>query len=272
MPMESIDAMEIAIQVRQYSNFFASILPVLPFACSPSPPTHTHIHPLPVQNWDGLGWELSPRAIEWWDHLHFLGFHNVAPIGGSDDHHGGQNESHVGPWEIDSAIGHPATMVLAANLSHAAIREGLLLGRTVLKMASALDPMADVTATLSNGESARVGGTLVAPSIDTNVTFEVIVSLPSNVTVAGLAAAVMHARRRAAAPGDVLQVQFVRNNAVYHREDVVVTAGGSSQVVRLTAPAPSSGTDRWRAEVHDMGADGKLRTLTNHIFIVATVQ
>jgi hypothetical protein len=217
----------------------------------------------------------SPKAIEWWDHLHFLGFHNVAPIGGSDDHHGGQNETRVGPWEVGSPIGHPATMVLAANLSHAAIREALLLGRTAIKMASALDPMVDLTASLSTGGGAsRVGGTLVALTRESNVSLEITVTLPRNTTTAGVTAARSRSGGRVpTAPGAAVQVQFVRNNEVFHRENIVLL--DASSTVQLSAPVPWSGTDRWRAEVHDLGEDGTLRTLTNHIFVVsaaATIQ
>lgn len=51
-----------------------------------------------IQSWSGTGWIFSPFVLEYWDKLHALGHTHVAPIGGSDDHHGGANESVVGPW------------------------------------------------------------------------------------------------------------------------------------------------------------------------------
>lgn len=169
-------------------------------------------------------------------------------------------------------MGHPATLVLAANLSHAAIREALLLGRTALKMASALDPGVDLVAQEAAGGAAavRVGGTLTtgAPGIDVNLT--ATVTLPRNVSAAGLAAAVARAGRAPAAPGAMLQLQFVRNNAVWHSVLVAPAPGGAPVSVSISVPAPAGGTDRWRAEIHDVGTEAAMRSLTNHIFISAT--
>lgn len=162
-------------------------------------------------------------------------------------------------------------MVLAANLSHAAIREALLLGRTALKMSSALDPMADLSADDGGpGGPVRVGGTLQPTGA--NVTLTATVTLPRNVSAAGLAAAEAHAGRRRAAPGAVLQLQFVRNNAVWHTALVAPSPGGAPVTVRLTVPVPLGGTDRWRAELHDVDAKAAIRSLTNHVFVSAAAR
>jgi hypothetical protein len=42
------------------------------------------------QAWSGTGKIFTPETIQWWDHLHKIGHTHVAPIGGSDDHRGGQ--------------------------------------------------------------------------------------------------------------------------------------------------------------------------------------
>ena len=80
------------------------------------------------------------KAIEWWDAQHALGYTHIAPIGGSDDHHGGQ-QAVGGGWSPYSPVGCPTTLVLAANLSNSAVGEALRLGRTAVKVFSALDPV-----------------------------------------------------------------------------------------------------------------------------------
>ena len=160
-------------------------------------------------------------------------------------------------------------MVLAANLSHAAIHEALTLGRTALKMSSALDPMADIILVEDGGTSGvvRVGGSLfAAPGV--NVTLTVTMSLPRNVSKVGLAAAVSRSRRAPAAAAS-LQLQLVRNNEVWYTQLVSLPPGGAPVNVTVSAQVPQGGTDRWRAEVHDAGTDGVLRTMTNHLFVVA---
>ena len=162
-----------------------------------------------IQSWTGVGWIFTPRALEFWDKLHALGFTNVAPIGGSDDHHGGANESVVGPWREGSAIGSPTTCVLAANLSHAAIREGVALGRTMLKMNNASDPFVDIVATsAADGASARVGGTLGGQPGGAMVVLSV------SAWAAGGALPPARRLRGGASPALSMNLQLVRNNAV----------------------------------------------------------
>jgi hypothetical protein len=221
-----------------------------------------------IQSWSGTGWLFSPRAIEAWDHAHALGFTHVAPIGGSDDHHGGQNETVVGPWREGSAIGSPTTCVLAANLSHAGIYEGVKAGRTAVKMGNASDPYLDVIATGPDGVAVRLGGVVASPSSGT-----VLLSITVTAVLASPHPAVL---------------QLVRNNEVTLSAPVQWPASGVF-LFNASVPFPLAGTDRWRAELHKplppssggsfsatprlRGADaapaGDIVALTNHIFLSA---
>ena len=97
----------------------------------------------------GIGGIYDPRAIDWWDHLCSLGL-NVTAIGGSDDHHGGDDP------ESYNQIGHPTTMVWAENLSVPALLEGVHLGRTVVKLRGPTDPMIDFSITPSANGSLSI--------------------------------------------------------------------------------------------------------------------
>jgi hypothetical protein len=209
-----------------------------------------------ILGWGEEGWLHSPGAIEWWDQLHALGHTHIAPIGGSDDHHGGAAEG-----AGSSPIGHPTTLVLAANLSHGALLEGVRLGRTAVKFYSPGDPSVDLTAApaaapagaLRGGRAAaaaapvRIGGTLQlrAPAA--------LAVLTASVTAAAV--------NPAAGP---FTLQLVRNNEVTFS----VAIAALPFRFNATVPAPLAGTDRWRAEVHD-AATLTPRTLTNHIFLPA---
>lgn len=246
-----------------------------------------------IQSWPKIGWIFSPQALNHWDQQHALGYRQLAPIGGSDDHHGGQEEGSEG-----SPIGSPTTMVLAANLSHAALREGVALGRTAVKMFNALDANADLTATVvaqspvealpaavklrgKNGRPAsslpasaqsvatRVGGTVGLPSASARVALTATVSLPSPaLREAALVRLAEEAQRRGTpmprTGSEQLYVALVRNN----EQTFVANVTSDPFTFSVTVPQPQAGIDRWRAEVHD-GATGVLHTITNHIFVPA---
>jgi hypothetical protein len=208
-----------------------------------------------IQSWSGIGWVYTPRALEFWDKLHALGFTNVAPIGGSDDHHGGANETVVGPWREGSAIGSPTTCVLAANLSHAAIREGVANGRTMLKMNNASDPFVDIVATsTADGATVRVGGTLGGQPGGATVALSV------SAWAAG--GAQLPTRRLRGGASLALNLQLVRNNAVAFTVPVAALPFSFN----ATVPLPEGGTDRWRAELHDAAGD-QIVSMTNHVFL-----
>lgn len=226
-----------------------------------------------IQAWGGTGFIFSPRVIEWWDRLHALGHRHIAPIGGSDDHHGGANETVVGPWREGSPVGSPTTMVLAANLSHAALREGVLLGRTYVKMDGAADPDVTFSAALAGGGSVLPGG--AAPPGATGVNLTVSLAASAAGARLGRAASRGGARRgggsvrgvrgvigvRGAAPTTYTLV-LVRNNEA----TASVPVPGLPFDFALPVAAPLEGVDRWRAELH---AGGNLAVLTNHLFMPA---
>lgn len=77
------------------------------------------------------------RAVALWDKELDAG-HRIAAIGGSDDHTAGMNEGGTG-----SPIGSPTTLVLADNLSEAAIIDALEHGRTMVDLAGPDAPVLD---------------------------------------------------------------------------------------------------------------------------------
>lgn len=87
-----------------------------------------------VQGYDGYGWALDPRAIDFWDGLCAQGY-RVAALGGSDDHRGGADA-----WP-KSRVGSPTTMVLAGGLSSSAVLAAVRAGRTAVKLRGPGDPL-----------------------------------------------------------------------------------------------------------------------------------
>lgn len=82
----------------------------------------------------------SPGAIKFWERLLAQGRH-VAAVGGSDDHLAG-----TGTGRRDSPIGDPTTLILAEELSVAALLDGLRHGRSVVKLQGPADPMVELSA------------------------------------------------------------------------------------------------------------------------------
>jgi hypothetical protein len=188
-----------------------------------------------IEGWEGLGSLYSPAAIDLWDQLHAQGFTNVAPIGGSDDHRGGVNET------INSPVGNPTTLVLAANLSHSAIIEGVQLGRTVVKMYGPNDPMV-----VFQCNSSVAGLVDVGSACPGAVSLVATVSTPPTM-------------------GTVLTV--LRNNAVMFEVTVPPDTPSFPWSENVTPPVGTA-PDRWRAELRDAGSYLP-RTLTNHVFVTA---
>jgi len=79
-----------------------------------------------------------PRVVTLWDSLLDQGNH-IAVVGGSDDHRAGMD---TGP--TSSPIGSPTTLVLADNLSEAAIVDALHKGRTVVQLRGPGDPFVEL--------------------------------------------------------------------------------------------------------------------------------
>jgi MYXO-CTERM domain-containing protein len=101
--------------------------------------------------WDIVERLFVPRAIELWESLHADGL-RIAAIGGSDDHSAG-----MGTGINDSAIGSPTTLVLADNLSEAAIMDAIRKGRTMVALRGPEDPILDVHVVTANGGLAEIG-------------------------------------------------------------------------------------------------------------------
>lgn len=64
----------------------------------------------------------------------------IAAIGGSDDHRAG-----AGTGTTDTPLGSPTTLVLADNLSEAAILDGIRAGRTIVQLRGPDDPLVEFT-------------------------------------------------------------------------------------------------------------------------------
>jgi hypothetical protein len=79
-----------------------------------------------------------PRVVTLWDSLLDAGNH-IAVVGGSDDHRAGMD---TGP--TSSSIGSPTTLVLADNLSEAAIIDAIRKGRTVVQLRGPDDPAVEM--------------------------------------------------------------------------------------------------------------------------------
>lgn len=80
-----------------------------------------------------------PQVLTMWDELTRQG-HHLAAIGGSDDHTAGQS---TGPTA--SKVGNPTTLVLADDLSEAAILDAVRAGRTMVQLRGPTDPALRVT-------------------------------------------------------------------------------------------------------------------------------
>lgn len=162
------------------------------------------------------------QAIAFWDALCDTGRH-VAPVGGSDDHRAGVDVS-----APNAPIGTPTTMVLASELSHAGIVEGIRSGRTVVKVLGPASPMVELDASRT-----LEGDTVKAASVE-------------------LTARVRGARG--------MQAVWVKNGVP--EEPLDVTA--NEVVLRRRVSAPASGQDRYRIEVY---ADGARATVTSHLWV-----
>lgn len=89
--------------------------------------------------WEFVERAFTPAAIAMWDAQLDAG-HHIAAIGGSDDHRAG-----MGTGVTDTPLGSPTTLVLADNLSEAAIIDAIRHGRTIVKMRGPDDPMVELT-------------------------------------------------------------------------------------------------------------------------------
>jgi hypothetical protein len=101
--------------------------------------------------WDVVERLFVPSAIMLWDSLLDQGY-RIAPVSGSDDHSAG-----TGTGLTDTPIGSPTTLVLADNLSEAAIMDAIRKGRTMVMMRGPDDPFVDVHVETAAGAFAEIG-------------------------------------------------------------------------------------------------------------------
>jgi MYXO-CTERM domain-containing protein len=105
-----------------------------------------------------------PRAIELWNGLVMQGY-NIAAVGGSDDHRAGRDTGSTA-----SEIGTPTTMVLADELSEAAIIDAIRKGHTVVKLRAPDDPMVELQIPRGDGTFAEIGDIVGEAPMDVHVT------------------------------------------------------------------------------------------------------
>ncbi|MBA3501367.1 MAG: CehA/McbA family metallohydrolase, partial [Deltaproteobacteria bacterium] len=110
--------------------------------------------------WDIVERLFVPSAIAKWDGLLDEG-HRIAAIGGSDDHRAG-----TGTGITDTPLGSPTTLVLADELSEAAIMKGIREGRTIVQMKGPDDPFVEIKiGTAEIGDSTMAGTANVAAHV-----------------------------------------------------------------------------------------------------------
>lgn len=95
-----------------------------------------------------------PRVVTLWDSLLDRGLH-IGVVGGSDDHRAGTD---TGP--TSSKIGSPTTLVLADNLSEAAIVDAVRKGRTIVLLRNPEDPYPEMTIATKDGGVAEIGDSI----------------------------------------------------------------------------------------------------------------
>ena len=110
--------------------------------------------------WDVVERLFVPTAIAKWDGLLAEG-HRIAAIGGSDDHRAG-----MGTGITDTPLGSPTTLVLADELSEAAIMRGIREGRTIVQLRGPDDPFVEMTiGSAEIGDSTEAGTAEVAAHV-----------------------------------------------------------------------------------------------------------
>ena len=97
--------------------------------------------------WEVVEHLFTPPAVVMWDGLLDQGF-RIAAMGGSDDHRAGA---------ADAKIGDPTTLVLADNLSEAAIIDAIRHGRTMVMLRGPDDPFVDAHVATKDGGQAEIG-------------------------------------------------------------------------------------------------------------------
>jgi hypothetical protein len=173
--------------------------------------------------WDLVERLFVPRALALWDELGGQGF-RIAAVGGSDDHRAG-----TGTGITDSAIGSPTTLVLADELSEAAILEGIRRGRTIVQLRGPDDPRVEL----------RIGAAEIGDDVDGVETAEL------DVSVRGGAGTFVQLWRDGA---KLAQAEVTRDDFTHRFED-----------------RPGAATRRYRIELTN-GGNQRL-VVTSHIYV-----
>jgi MYXO-CTERM domain-containing protein len=171
------------------------------------------------------------QAIAMWDGVLDRGF-RIAAVGGSDDHRAGQS---TGPTA--SPIGSPTTLVLADNLSEAAIIEGVRRGRTMVQLRGPDDPLLEVTLRTADGGAAEIGDDVIGIS---RVRFDLRVT-----------------------GGDGTIAQLFRDGQPLETELRVV----GNDFAGVLEDEPGAGEFRYR--VHILNAGGQPLVITSHFYVQA---
>ncbi len=161
-------------------------------------------------------------GVDFWEELIENGSHATA-VAGSDDHRAGIDEG-----SLRTPTGTPTTLVYARELSVNAILEGVLGGRTVVKVVGPDGPMIESSMT-----GARVGNTVFADT-------------------AALGAVVTG--------GEGLTLRVIKNGSIL--QEVAISSDPFEH--ETTVDAPAEGEDRYRHEV----VEGILRqSLSSYIWL-----
>lgn len=172
----------------------------------------------------------TPKVIALWDKLEDQG-HRLSALSGSDDHTAGIDEGSVG-----APVGSPTSLVLADQLSEAAIIDAVRKHRTMVQLRGPDDPMVEFHARTKTGAMAEIGD---------DVDGVADVALPVRVT-----------------GGAGMFVQVWRDGAQLAEKPI---DSGDFSTTFEDAPAP--GDHRYRVEIVDNGNHRVV--VTSHIYVHA---
>lgn len=172
----------------------------------------------------------TPKVIEMWDKLEDQG-HRLSAVGGSDDHTAGRGEGSIG-----APVGSPTPLVLASELSEAAIIDAVRHQHTLLQLRGPDDPFVDVKLQRRDGTLADIGD-----DIDGIAT----VALPVRVTGA-----------------NSMFLELWRNGAKI--QEVPVTSDDFPAILR---DDPGAGDFRYRVELTNAGSSRIV--VTSHFYVHA---
>jgi hypothetical protein len=171
----------------------------------------------------------TPKVIAMWDALEDQG-HRLSAVSGSDDHAAGAEADGI----VHAAIGSPTAMVLAGELSEAAILDALRHHRTKVKLRGPDDPDVDFSVRTAGGQRADIGDDVEGVSV---------VEMP------------VHVGR-----GHGMFVEVWRDGE--QRAKLAVT---SDDFTTVAYDSPPAGDHRYRVELTD--ADGRRVVITSHIYV-----